>query len=199
VAAFSAAGLLQIPLVGNSAYLPLANMPGANVTWMNAMSPIGSDAYQFTYLCNVNLYERCIVKKTTLEWQFNPSDTSANDGIIVTVTPSNTAAGADPANTQTAMKQPYTKYKEIRALGSTSPKFSITIDWAKFLGLTDHDFENDPSNSWSHVYNGLPGGLLYLVTCINTLDCVQPTATIPFTVNMIHHVKFFEFDAAQDS
>lgn len=198
-AAFAAGQALNIPMHGNDVFTPFswATAIGAGITWMNGISPAALAATGHSTFGAVNLYENYLVLGTSVKVWFNPQ--IAGDQIIVTLTPTNTAGGANPTNVTNALKQPYNRFKEFRIAGSGPSPLKFYIKWSKFLGVGKQFYSNDPAVGWGGIYNAAPVNPLWIVMNINTLDCAVPAVAggIPFTIEVKHYVKYAKFDAAQ--
>lgn len=190
-------GAATFILIGNDVFLPFSLLPAANITWCNAATPLSAASTGHGKLGQVGLYESALTLATKVRFWMNPSGTVQNDGLMATITPTNTGGGANPTNCTNALNQPYVKWAEFRGAGNAPKPITSYVDWARFLGISKHTYANDADVTWGQIYNSSPTNKLYMVINITTLDAAAPSATVPFTIELTQYVKYFKFDAAQ--
>lgn len=197
VAAFTAGAAASLIINANDVFTPFGSLPATNITWVNGVSPLALAATGHAVLGKVDLYENVIVYATELRVSINPSNTTANDSTIFSIVPTNTSSGSAPSTLEASMKQPFMKFRAVHGQGGQAVPLSCYMDWAKFLGVTRKEFIDDAGVTWGQLYNAAPTNKLYMVINLSTVDAINPTNPIPFTIELIQYVKYGKMSAAQ--
>nr|WAE42855.1 MAG: capsid protein [Cressdnaviricota sp.] len=169
--------------------------------WMNygaLTTPTTLPSTNVGRLWNQQLYSMVLVTGYELELFLDPSlATTANDEVLVTMTPTFNLGLNEPNNVTLALAQPFTKHQIIRAAGSEPVPCKLYIDVADFVGFTREEFKGDVALNYACTINNItyaeasPAVKLFTIININTLDCTTPSYPIPFTVRLTQYVKFF--------
>lgn len=218
VAAFTAGpgeGDLTLPIFMccNDVLTPFGNgtVPGGTYPgWVNGANPFiwmgygalttpttlsSTNVYR---LWNKYLYSSVLVTGWELEISLDPSlATTANDALLLTMTPTFDLGISAPDTVTAALAQPYTKHQIIRGAGNEPKPCTLYVETAPFLGFTKEEFKGDVALNYSCNINaisyatGPPTIKIFTAININMVDCTSPTYVVPFTVKLVQYVKFF--------
>lgn len=218
VAAFTAGpgeGNLTLPIFMccNDVTTPFGNgtVPGGTYPgWVNAgapyiwmgygalTTPVTLSSTNVSRLFNQYLYSMVLVTSWELEISLDPSlATTANDEMIITMTPTFDLGASAPDTCTAALAQPFTTHQIIRSAGNEPVPCSIYVNTADFVGFTREEFKGDVALNYACTLNSItyarvvPAIKIFTAVNINILDCTTPTYPIPFTVKLVQYVKFF--------
>lgn len=218
VAAFTAGpgeGNLTLPIFMccNDVITPFGNgtVPGGTYPgWVNGGTPYIWMGYGATTtpttlsstnvnrLFNQYLYSMVLVTGWELEISLDPSlATTANDEMMITMTPTFDLGVSAPDTCTAALAQPFTTHQIIRAAGNEPKPCIMFVNIADFVGFTKEEFKGDVALNYACYLNAVTYAravpLIKVFTAINMniLDCTTPTYPIPFTVKLVQYVKFF--------
>lgn len=194
--------LAPLNMVSNDAYRPFANWTPTWFSWVNGVSPTALSATNYSTLLSASLYTKCIVLATEIKITFSQSDTSNNDSLYVTLTPTldNVSLGP-PQDVVEAWKQPFTKSKTILCIKDKPQPIKCYTDWGDFLGYDRKVFEQDTENAWSSgvtaggVYTS-PSTFVYTTLNINMCDEAAPSLALPYELSVKHYVRYYDFTDA---
>ena len=150
-------------------------------------------------LWNKYLYASVLVTSWELEISLDPSlATTANDGLIITMTPTFDLGVSAPDTVTAALAQPFTKHQIVRGAGNVPKPCTLYVDIPEFTGFNKEEFTNDVAENYACIINAVtyaetsPPIKIFTAININMVDCTTPTYPVPFTVKLVQYVKFFQ-------
>lgn len=205
---------LPIFMCCNDVVTPFGNgtVPGGTYPgWVNAGTPYVWMGYgslttpttlhstNVTQLWNKYLYSSVLVTSWELEISLDPSlATTANDGLMITMTPTLNLGANAPDTCTAALAQPYTKHQIVRGAGNEPKPCTLYVDIPEFTGFNKEEYTNDVAENYACIVNAVSYALssptikVFTAININMLDCTTPSYVIPFTVKLVQYVKFFQ-------
>lgn len=171
----------------NSIYQPFAGG-----SWAAALPAIGTlQPSGFSSMLNANFYRAFRVYGSKIVLEMLPQ--ALTDTVEAVLTPS--INGVAPANTATAMSQPYSKscfFSSSKENNGKKGVLSNYITMHRLFGVSKRAIEDDLSGNYIGAYNADPAVLTQWFLTWATPDAVNISSHVQYRVIITHYCELFE-------
>lgn len=187
----SPVGNFSVNVIGKLPYAG-SGLPSGTVPNVSTLGATG-----FNNMCNASFYRFYKVTGWKITIEFLPQ--TLGDSVIASLTPS--LLSTLPANTQTALTQPFTKKGNFSSSKSnTNSKrgnaITMSMKCHDFLGVNKMIYDNALDTNFSAQYNLTPLRPIFVVGNWQTLDNVILQSNLEYRLDLTQYIQFYEQDTA---